>query len=771
MTSTICLNMIVRNEEENLTTCFDSIFKYINYYVISDTGSTDNTINFIKEYFQNKGIEGKIFQDEWVDFGTNRTIALEHARRESNAEYVFIMDADDYLEGELIFPSVMTGDSYFLKLRNEHSSNIYRRELLFKNVEPWKYLCPVHEYPVCDKQNVTQCVLDGNYEIISRRKGPIRNKNNNSNCVMNDINLLIDYLNTTEGKKIVVQLHCFCHIGLGYQALKQYNDAIIYFKKYIQLCKSDDVKRALLWYAYYCVGNCMLDMGIKNNDELEECYTHLVDGYNVNPSQNECLITFGETLIKHFNYEKALEVYTLASKNTKIPLSLYFVNTSLYQENLWNAIINGLNIAIAIKSDPKWSNYKFCLMMESTNKTFIKSETCSLLTAKKLCDRLIECSGFNTKGEFKTGKITNITYTGEFLQFNGLFIKQRTMLVINLGYSTLTNRIDNYPLSNNKAYGSELCAINLAKQMTDFYDVFIVSDDNINRNVDGIMYCNNESFENYLKTSKREIDILILSRYIHYFVDYSYKTRKTFLWLHDTEIGGGYNGVAFKGKVKPLLHNIMDKLDKVVVLTEWHKQLMGTNFDIDETKMKIIGNGIPEIQTDKLEKIDGKFIWTSSLYRGIERCVEYFHLIKKKMPNAVLHIFRDYDGFEHLVDKWDYIKFYGKVTNERIVQEFKTASIWFYPTNFYETYCISALEAQANGCLCVATNIGSLANVISDRGYLMDESIASNKEKCVNFLLDCLQKDNTKMIEDGIKFAKQRTWDNVKDEWLELFAN
>ena len=92
---TICLNMIVKNEAHIITETFDNILKYIplTYWVISDTGSTDGTQQVIKDYFKSKNINGELFQDEWRDFGNNRTLALQHANKKT--DYLFIFDADD----------------------------------------------------------------------------------------------------------------------------------------------------------------------------------------------------------------------------------------------------------------------------------------------------------------------------------------------------------------------------------------------------------------------------------------------------------------------------------------------------------------------------------------------------------------------------------------------------------------------------------------------------------------------------------------------------
>ena len=73
---TLCLNMIVKNESNIITRLFDSVLPIIDTYCICDTGSTDNTPQIITDYFNDKGIEGKVVHKEFVNFGENRT--FEH---------------------------------------------------------------------------------------------------------------------------------------------------------------------------------------------------------------------------------------------------------------------------------------------------------------------------------------------------------------------------------------------------------------------------------------------------------------------------------------------------------------------------------------------------------------------------------------------------------------------------------------------------------------------------------------------------------------------
>ena len=89
---TICLVMIVKDEMTVLPRCFDSVYKYIDYWVICDTGSSDNTPGFIEEYFKEKGIPGELLRHEWKNFGHNRSLAVQSAQ--GKADFLLLMDAD-----------------------------------------------------------------------------------------------------------------------------------------------------------------------------------------------------------------------------------------------------------------------------------------------------------------------------------------------------------------------------------------------------------------------------------------------------------------------------------------------------------------------------------------------------------------------------------------------------------------------------------------------------------------------------------------------------
>jgi glycosyltransferase involved in cell wall biosynthesis len=90
----MALCMIVKNESHIIKETLKSITPYIDYYVINDTGSTDNTIQVIKDYFNSVNIEGEVITHEFrtcpeschgkewkrysfFHFGWNRSYSLE----------------------------------------------------------------------------------------------------------------------------------------------------------------------------------------------------------------------------------------------------------------------------------------------------------------------------------------------------------------------------------------------------------------------------------------------------------------------------------------------------------------------------------------------------------------------------------------------------------------------------------------------------------------------------------------------------------------------
>ena len=161
--------MIVKDESHVIVETLRNIYGYIpfDYYVISDTGSSDNTKDLIRTFFDQKGVSGEIYDDEWKDFGHNRSQAFKHAYKKS--DYVFVWDADDRIKGDFKLPTVLEADSY------SFSFGQYSRRQLFNNHKLWKYVGVLHEYPACTESSGPDIQVQGSYHFESNRTGS-RNK-------------------------------------------------------------------------------------------------------------------------------------------------------------------------------------------------------------------------------------------------------------------------------------------------------------------------------------------------------------------------------------------------------------------------------------------------------------------------------------------------------------------------------------------------------------------------------------------------------------------
>ncbi len=68
-TPTLCFGTMCKNEEDCILDTLKSVYKFIDYWVVCDTGSTDKTCELVTEFFKEKNIPGKLYKDEWKGFG------------------------------------------------------------------------------------------------------------------------------------------------------------------------------------------------------------------------------------------------------------------------------------------------------------------------------------------------------------------------------------------------------------------------------------------------------------------------------------------------------------------------------------------------------------------------------------------------------------------------------------------------------------------------------------------------------------------------------
>ena len=173
-TCTMCLVMIVKDEEDTIKKCLTSVSPYISYWVIVDTGSSDNTIQVIKETMDELGIPGELHERPWVNFEVNRTESLELAK--NKCDFRWIIDADDtfVLDDTKINPFYVLDkdfDSYHISY-NLHSLKYFRAQVV-RSDQDWVYKGVLHEYLHLDKPDqksgqITGCHVNADISPLKR---------------------------------------------------------------------------------------------------------------------------------------------------------------------------------------------------------------------------------------------------------------------------------------------------------------------------------------------------------------------------------------------------------------------------------------------------------------------------------------------------------------------------------------------------------------------------------------------------------------------------
>ena len=137
--------MIVKNESKNLQRFLSSVAPHVDCYVIYDTGSTDDTVAVIREFFEQRKIPGLIESSVFQNFAHNRNEALEGARRSTLAfDYILRADADMEFFAEPGWKSRLTEPAYSILLK--HAGLEYSLPCLVRRDVPSRYVGVTHEY-------------------------------------------------------------------------------------------------------------------------------------------------------------------------------------------------------------------------------------------------------------------------------------------------------------------------------------------------------------------------------------------------------------------------------------------------------------------------------------------------------------------------------------------------------------------------------------------------------------------------------------------------
>jgi glycosyltransferase involved in cell wall biosynthesis len=164
----LILNTIVKDEAHCILMMLESAAKISDAIVIADTGSTDGTQDLIRKFGEENNIPTYVFERPFDDFEKSRNFGMQKARDvvselgwNPNDCWTWWCDADE---------TIIVDDNKFNK--NQFNKDLfmintyigamkYTRNTFARVSKPFRFYGPVHEFIVCDEENITSGLAEG----------------------------------------------------------------------------------------------------------------------------------------------------------------------------------------------------------------------------------------------------------------------------------------------------------------------------------------------------------------------------------------------------------------------------------------------------------------------------------------------------------------------------------------------------------------------------------------------------------------------------------
>jgi len=423
----LCLNMIVKNESKIITRLFDSIVDLIDCYCICDTGSTDNTVNLIEQYFFARNIPGCVIVEPFKNFEYNRTFALQACRDSTNtggilADYVLLMDADMVLmKGPdfnlaLLWMKLLSADVFHLFQGSDRFS--YKNVRIVKNHLGIKYWGVTHEV-ISTPDGTEYSQIERNMLFID----DIGDGGAKSDKFERDIRLL------TQGlvEKPNNDRYTF-YLANSYRDSGNREKAIEMYKKRIEIGGWFDE----VWHSYYSIGRCYNWLG-----QTDSAIAYWLLAYDYFPKRLENIYE----IIHHYRNESkhklAYEFYRIAQEQLrnvdKSKIDYLFLQNDVYDYKI---------------------DYEYTITGYYYNPENIDMAALSMrvLTARNIEDSIMKNVISNYKFYCKPLVLTNNSLSDELFVLDEGFNMSTPSFCIHNGETVINRRHVNYYIDEKGGY-------------------------------------------------------------------------------------------------------------------------------------------------------------------------------------------------------------------------------------------------------------------------------------------------------------------------------
>jgi len=352
----ICLNTMVANESHIIQRMLESCYKFIDYYVIQDNGSKDNTKEIITNFFAEKNIPGLLYTTEWQYPGFNRDHALQQCQKtQHGCDWILRIDADEILAVDDSFNWSILEDT------NIQSYNILAEQHTCKYYRCWLWNAKFNWAFKHDKRHEIIYMVDGEIgENFQRVEMPREFRHlvvGDGNTWFNSTKFFTDALELERdllaSEKMTTDLYHLFYLAKSYrdyamdyrstfpfgesQAIEVARRSIFYFNKFLDISHNYSVTKCPKnydenGYMIMCfLGECYEKM--QDHDKALECYR---SAEPFAPNRNEHFLRLAEIYEARGRGKEMLEVTTKMMDKTRVnpfPSSCFFIDDRAY----WNS--------------------------------------------------------------------------------------------------------------------------------------------------------------------------------------------------------------------------------------------------------------------------------------------------------------------------------------------------------------------------------------------------------------------------------------------------
>ena len=782
-TPTICLNMIVKKESHIIQNTLEKLCDKIkfDYWVICDTGSTDNTPQIIIDFFKKKSIKGELFYDEWVNFAYNRTLALKRAYKKT--QLLLIFDADDEIVGNIQMPTNVLFDEYHLKFGSE--GFMYTRVLLINNYKIFEFLSVIHEFIVCKEQPCKTNVINGDYYVVSGRTG---SRNLDKDKYLKDALILEKaYKEALEKNDFLFHRYSY-YCANSYRDCGRFEDAIKWYKISLNHEKQwEQEKYTACLYIYQCytslnqedTGFFYLVKSLKYDNERVDCLFPLLVYYcrenMFNVAYNYYLIVKDFFENKYLKTDLTNKLFVNIDKfNFFVPYYMIIVSEKVQD---FKCAIRMYEIIFTKKHHMFEKSYiKDILYNLQFFFQFVKDDNNFI----KLTNDYIDFLHLNNVNIQHFDFLKNNVYIKAGLKLDKYFPKQQSKkfskndcissknILIFTGFSDINW---NYSFMLNKALGgSEKAVAYISRCFPKDYNIFI-SGYVAYETIENVTYIPLHNLTQLIENTA--FNTIIVSRYISFYEMFKECSfYQSYIWAHDTEL------ISYGSSLDAtqILTKWNNHINGCICLTEWHQKVFIEKYPILTNKINIINNGI-DINSfkkfNKPNKIKNKFIYTSRPERGLNLLLNLWQQILAKIPDATLSI-SSYVNFpstpedvllKNIIDNTDSITYLGNLNVNKLYEEMSSSEYWLYPTHYPETSCITALEMLMSEVICLYYPVAGLPYTIDKYGI----QVSPNSE--IDTIVSLTDEQKTQLKQNGKLYAKSCSWTIRAKSWTKMLFN